>query len=97
MTLPDHIWRCCYEETIQTMIEDIISVSVGDDITFRFKSIEYSYKLMKQYREIMQVIRNSDVMKRQWVDYKKNFDYASGIEFEGTCDAVVAIMDRLYG
>ena len=51
---------------------------------------------MRQYREIMQVVKNSDVMKRQWDNYRKDFDYASGIEFEETCDAVVAVMDGLY-
>lgn len=54
-------------------------------------------ELMKQYREIMQVVKNSDVMKRQWDNYRKDFDYASGIEFEETCDAVVAVMYRFYG
>ena len=51
---------------------------------------------LNQYREIMQVMKNSDVMKRQWDNYRKDFDYASGIEFEETCDAVVAVMDRIY-
>lgn len=55
-----------------------------------------STELMRQYREIMQVVKNSDVMKRQWDNYRKDFDYASGIEFEETCDAVVAVMDGLY-
>ena len=55
-----------------------------------------STELMKQYREIMQVVKNSDAMKRQWDNYRKDFDYATGIEFEETCDAVIAIMDRLY-
>ena len=56
-----------------------------------------STELMKQYSKIMQVVKNSDVMKRQWDNYRKDFDYASGIEFEETCDVVVAVMDRLYG
>ena len=55
-----------------------------------------STELMRQYREIMQVVKNSDVMKRQWDNYRKDFDYASGIEFEETCDAVVDVMDGLY-
>ena len=55
-----------------------------------------STELMKQYREIMWVVKNSDVMKRQWDNYRKDFEYAAGIAFEETCDAVVAIMDKLY-
>ena len=55
-----------------------------------------STELMKKYHEIMQVVKNSDVMKRQWDNYRKDFDYATGIEFEDTCDAVVTLMDRLF-
>ena len=53
-------------------------------------------ELMKKYHEIMQVVKNSDVMKRQWNNYRKDFNYATGIEFEDTCDIVVALMDRLF-
>lgn len=54
-----------------------------------------SVAVVKQFREIMQVVRNSPVMKRQWGDYRKDFDYAAGIDFEETCDAVIAIMDKM--
>ena len=51
-----------------------------------------SIELIKQYAEIMQVVRNSPVMNRQWDDYRKDFEYAAGIEFEETCNAVITIM-----
>jgi predicted nucleotidyltransferase component of viral defense system len=54
-----------------------------------------SIEVIKNYREIMQVVRTSPVMKRQWGDYRKDFDYAAGINFEETCDAVIAIMDTI--
>ena len=54
-----------------------------------------SVAVVKQFRENMQVVRNSPVMKRQWGDYRKDFDYAAGIDFEETCDAVIAIMDKM--
>lgn len=54
-----------------------------------------SSTIIKQYREIMQIVRNSPVMNRQWVDYRKDFDYAAGIEFEEACDAVIIIMGRI--
>lgn len=54
-----------------------------------------SIELIKRYIEIMQVVSNSPVMNRQWDDYRKDFEYASGIEFEETCDAIIAIMDLL--
>ena len=54
-----------------------------------------SSELMMQYAEIMRTVKSSDVMKRQWDNYRKDFDYAAGIEFEETCGAVVAMMDEL--
>jgi len=54
-----------------------------------------SSELMMRYAEIMQVVQSSDVMERQWNDYRKDFDYASRIEFTDACDAVTAVMDRL--
>lgn len=54
-----------------------------------------SSELMMQYAEIMRTVKSSDVMKRQWDNYRKDFDYAAGIEFEETYDAVVAMMDEL--
>ena len=49
---------------------------------------------MTQYVKIMKTVKNSDVMKRQCDNYRKNFDYAAGIEFEETCDAL-AYDDKL--
>ncbi len=54
-----------------------------------------SVEVIKHYREIMQVVRNSPVMNRQWDDYRKGFDYAAGVEFQETCDAVISIMDKI--
>lgn len=54
-----------------------------------------SSELMMQYAEIMRTVKSSDVMKRQWDNYRKDFDYAAGIEFEETCDVVIAMMDEL--
>ncbi len=51
--------------------------------------------LMARYDDIMQTVRNSDIMKRRWNDYRKDFDYVAEIEFEETCDAILAVMDRL--
>ncbi len=51
--------------------------------------------LMARYDDIMQTVRNSDIMRRRWNDYRKDFDYVAEIEFEETCDAILAVMDRL--
>lgn len=54
-----------------------------------------SIERMKHYVDVMHVVKDSDVMKQQWEDYKKDFDYVSGIEFEDVCDAVVAVMNLI--
>ncbi len=51
---------------------------------------------VKQYRSIMEIVKHSDVMNRQWGNYSKDFDYAAGIEFAETCEAVVQLMDALF-
>jgi len=54
-----------------------------------------STDIVKQYRQIMEVVRSSEAMIRQWDNYRKNFDYADNIEFSETCNAVVRLMDSL--
>jgi len=54
-----------------------------------------SARLMTQYADIMRMVRESDIMKRQWNDYRNLFDYAAGIEFEETCSAVIEVMDAI--
>ena len=51
--------------------------------------------VVKNYRKIMNTVRNSEVMQRQWKNYQKDFEYATDIVFEETCDAVVQLMDLL--
>lgn len=55
----------------------------------------WSVEVIKEYRKIMDTVRNSEVMQRQWENYRKDFEYAEGIAFEETCDAVVGLMDEL--
>ena len=52
-----------------------------------------SSEILKNYKNIVDVIRNSDVMIKQWRAYQKNFEYASDISFDAVCDAVVQMMD----
>lgn len=55
-----------------------------------------STEVLKNYRDIIDVVRNSDEMIKQWKTYKKDFKYASDISFDEVCDAVVQIMDLIY-
>ena len=54
-----------------------------------------SISVVKQYHTILENVRNSDNMNRQWNNYRKSFDYAATIEFSETCDSVVQLMDQL--
>ena len=51
--------------------------------------------VVKDYRKSMNTVRNTEVMQRQWKNYQKDFEYATNIVFEETCDAVVQLMDLL--
>ena len=54
-----------------------------------------SAEIVKGYIAIMERVKSSAVMQEQWVKYQQEFDYASDIPFDDTCDTVVRIMKLL--
>ena len=54
-----------------------------------------SAEIVKGYIAIMERVKSSTVMQEQWVKYQQEFDYASDIPFDDTCDTVVRIMKSL--
>ena len=54
-----------------------------------------SAKILTQYPEIMQEIRDSDTLRRQWNKYSRENDYAKDISFDDTCNAIQKIMDKI--
>ncbi|MCM1044168.1 MAG: nucleotidyl transferase AbiEii/AbiGii toxin family protein [Candidatus Gastranaerophilales bacterium] len=54
-----------------------------------------SKAVIKDYHSIMDIVRNSEIMQKQWDNYQKDFEYATDITFEDTCDAVVKLMNNL--
>lgn len=54
-----------------------------------------SAEIVKGYIAIMERVKSSAVMQEQWVKYQQEFDYASDIPFDDTCDTVVRIMKSL--
>ena len=54
-----------------------------------------SAKILTQYPEIMQEIRDSDTLRRQWNKYSREYDYAKDISFDDTCNAIQKIMDKI--
>ncbi|MCM1159954.1 MAG: nucleotidyl transferase AbiEii/AbiGii toxin family protein [Roseburia sp.] len=53
-----------------------------------------SKTVIKDYRRIMDTVRSSEVMQKQWNNYQKDFEYATNIAFEDACDAVVKLLDE---
>ncbi len=53
-----------------------------------------SIQIIKNYKHIIEIIRDSNVMNQRWKNYQKDFDYAKDIEFEEVCDAVFEITDK---
>jgi len=54
-----------------------------------------SLDVIKNYKKIISVVKNSEVMQKQWLNYQKDFDYASDIEFDDACDTVIQIMNNM--
>ena len=54
-----------------------------------------SATVIKEYRSTMDIVKNSEVMRKQWKNYQKDFEYATDIAFEDACDVVVELMDEI--
>ena len=54
-------------------------------------------EVINHYAEIINKVKQSDIMNRRWADYQKDFDYAEGIEFGDVCDSVLTLMDQYAG
>ena len=54
-----------------------------------------SKAVVKDYRKIMDTVRNSEIMQKQWDNYQKDFEYSQDIAFVDACDMVVQLMDLL--
>lgn len=54
-----------------------------------------SSAVIKEYRRIMDTVKRSEVMQKQWKNYQKDFEYATDIAFEDACDVVVELMGEI--
>ena len=54
-----------------------------------------SGKILTQYPEIMQEIRDSDTLRRQWSKYSREYDYAKEISFDDTCNAIEELLNHI--
>lgn len=51
-----------------------------------------SIEMVKNYKEIISIIRGSDTMQRYWKDYQKDFEYAMDIEFNDTLKSLEEVL-----
>jgi len=54
-----------------------------------------SKEIMENYEEIIKDVSENEVMNQRWNDYRKDFSYASEIEFKDACERVITILDRI--
>ncbi len=74
-----------------------------DEIDFKKldKALEATSKkrgtqgILGEYRSIMEVVKNSEIMQNYWKKYQNSNFYANDIAFEDTCETVVEIMSCL--
>ena len=88
--------RDYYDIFILTRLQEkninLNSLSLAIDNTAKKRA---TLEIIKDYRHIMDVVKQSDAMIHHWDDYKKDFEYARDIGFADTCDSVVEIMDKI--
>lgn len=51
--------------------------------------------IISNYSEIIETVKNSSVMKNQWMRYQKEFEYAKDIQFEDTCEVIEKILSKI--
>ena len=54
-----------------------------------------SKEIMVNYEGIIRDVSVNEVMNQRWNDYRKDFSYASEIEFKDACERVITILDRI--
>lgn len=71
---------------------DIINLKAAFNATSQKRG---SHDFIKQYNKIMDTVKSSNIMQKQWKKYQKDFEYAKEIPFDDCCDTVIEIMEGL--
>ena len=53
-----------------------------------------SKAVFEDYRKIMDTVRNSEIMKKQWDNYQNDYEYAMVIAFKDICDIIIELLDK---
>ena len=51
-----------------------------------------SLAVLERYQEVLTTVENSAIMRRHWIAYQAQFDYAKDIEFADICAAIKEIL-----
>ncbi len=70
---------------------DIDTLKAALDATVEKRGSE---TVLKDYRKIMDTVKNSEIMQKQWDNYRKDFEYAADIAFVDVCDTIVQMIDN---
>lgn len=77
---------------LQSSNIDLNSLKAALDATTKKRG---SKTVVENYHRIMDTVRSSEVMQKQWYNYQKDFEYAKDIAFEDACDTVARLLDSL--
>ncbi|MDD6763389.1 MAG: hypothetical protein PUD92_07175 [Clostridiales bacterium] len=50
---------------------------------------------LRDYKEIIKSVSESESMQKFWNKYRQDFSYAADITFETVCDKIIKIMDKI--
>lgn len=51
--------------------------------------------ILTDYNEIIKEIRESDILRKLWEKYSREYEYANDISFDATCSTIQTIMDAI--
>lgn len=82
--------------TLQKLKSHSIDIKLLSEAIRATTAKRNSAQVIDKYIQILEVVRNSDVMHQRWKRYQKDFDYARHIEFIAACDSVYEILKKSY-
>lgn len=72
-----------------------IDFELLNDAIIKTSKKRNSHKLLAKYKEILEVIEDSDIMNKHWQKYRSSFNYAKDIEFDEVCQIMNEVMSLL--
>lgn len=80
---------------IERLKSDMINMALLRDAVLATAAKRNSIHILNDHKQIIEVIRGSEIMHRRWSIYQKDFNYAKNIQFEHICDVILNISETL--